>query len=102
MKSWFPNAAKAQSIAVPIILGNDELLVISAAEKRESEEKSLQERIERLETHNSTHGKNVVFWSCKRCFPVPICQFTHLQHPWKDGCTDPESEGVCRAKSLTK
>jgi hypothetical protein len=36
-------------------------------------EKSIQERlmdhVEKLETHNSSHGKNVVFWSCKQCYP---------------------------------
>lgn len=39
----------------------------------EAQEKSAQERLlayaNKLETHNISHGKNVVFWSCKMCNP---------------------------------
>lgn len=34
-----------------------------------TEQEKLVELTEKLATHNATHGKNVVFWSCKRCNP---------------------------------
>jgi hypothetical protein len=35
-----------------------------------TEQERLVELTEKLSTHNTTHGKNVVFWSCKKCHPV--------------------------------
>ncbi len=34
-----------------------------------TEQEKLIELSEKLSTHNTTHGKNVVFWSCKKCHP---------------------------------
>ena len=35
-----------------------------------TEQEKLVALTEKLADHNATHGKNVVFWSCKRCNPV--------------------------------
>ncbi len=37
-----------------------------------TEQEKLVELTEKLSTHNATHGKNVVFWSCKKCHMIPI------------------------------
>jgi cytochrome c2 len=34
-----------------------------------TEQEKLVELTEKLSTHNATHGKNVVFWSCRKCHP---------------------------------
>lgn len=41
-------------------------------------ERTAQEKLielsEKLANHNKTHGRNVVFWSCKRCNGLPCCE----------------------------
>ena len=34
-----------------------------------TEQEKLVELTEKLSTHNTTPGKNVVFWSCRTCHP---------------------------------
>jgi hypothetical protein len=65
MKSWFPVAPKSKEVVV------DYKFAPVPEKPRWQEEArehiSLLDHVDKLATHNSTHGKNVVFWSCKRC-----------------------------------
>ncbi len=37
-----------------------------------TEQEKLVALTEKLANHNANHGKNVVFWSCKKCNPEPV------------------------------
>lgn len=94
MNVWFPNKTPIVAKLIPALVPKPPMPIQADT----TEHDNLVARVEKLATHNATHGKNVVFWSCKRCHPGIRCKFVHLQHPWKDGCTDPESDGECKAK----
>lgn len=53
-----------------------------------TQQEKLVDLTEKLSTHNATHGKNVVFWSCKRCNPKNEMDFHHEDcRPWiKNDC----------------
>jgi len=68
MKSWFPTSAKQAAMQKKLEKVKAEVLSdISRMQKQSREHISILDHVDKLAAHNSTHGKNVVFWSCKRC-----------------------------------
>ena len=53
-----------------------------------TEQEKLIELTEKLSTHNTTHGKNVVFWSCKKCHPGHVCEWHSNCRDMRKGCSD--------------
>ncbi len=53
-----------------------------------TEQENLVALTEKLADHNATHGKNVVFWSCKKCNPEHTCEWHSSCRDMRAGCNN--------------